>query len=349
MEKPPFFMGEIMTEHEAWVGQCHLQNIDDNSECRCLVAIWANSAETFHTNLTAQAEIQGWKVLWVEDVLSASQYLNRHATPLEIAPLARAVHPGHLVEFGRKTEASSPTEPAEHLMVAQHSFYPPPDQSDIPSWERKWIAPALKDLLFGPTADGETLNTYFIVDSALRKNVTGLFDLDDDVLDIPFQSLFNGEAAKDLRENAPYIIDMTLPDGAWDDRDRVPAFHIDFFARHWREKTGIFVRSRDDMRTVRTHFRKFTRVAMEEEGRWVYFRFADPRIISTFVEALDEDDLHKFLGTSTLITPAIDNDSEILEYRAAFPVGDNQRQALPERQFVSQPVTAGCTTIFMQR
>lgn len=318
-----------MAECEAWVGRCHLQEIANGKEYRCLAAVWADSAEAFHNALNQQAEAQGWQIIWAEEVLTVSQYLSRHGTPLLIAPVARAVHPGHLVEFGRKTETVPTKEPEQYLTIAEHSFFPLPDQPGIPSWERKWIAQDLKNQLFGQPKDGPALNTYLIVDAGLRKNVTGLFDLDDDVLDVPVQSLFSGQAAQNLRENAPYILDMTLPDGAWDDQGLVPAFHIDFFKRHWDEKTGICIRSREDMNTIRSHFRKFTRVAMEDDGRWVYFRFADPRIISTFIEALDEEDLHKFLGPSTLIVPASNSDSAFLEYRATRPIGDNQRRALP--------------------
>tara|TARA_R110000751_G_scaffold76844_4_gene154976 strand:- start:9987 stop:10283 length:297 start_codon:yes stop_codon:yes gene_type:complete len=61
-----------MTEFKAWIGQCHLQEIANGTEYRCLAAI----------------------------------------------------HPGHLVEFGRKTDMGSPDAPDAPLIAAQYSFCP---------------------------------------------------------------------------------------------------------------------------------------------------------------------------------------------------------------------------------
>ena len=89
------------------------------------------------------------------------------------------------------------------------------------------------------------IRTYFIVDAHLRRKITRIFDLDQEFKrrspgapDIPgpngnqgnieYQSLFKGQAQEDLKEVAPYLIDMTLPDQAYEDDQLVPYFHRDF-------------------------------------------------------------------------------------------------------------------------
>lgn len=317
-----------MSGFEAWIGNCDLRQIEGGGAHQCQAAVWADSADTFRARLAAYIWAQGYKLFWAEECHPVSQYLQRHGNPHKIGALARAVHEGHHVELSRLVAVgeTGESELENYLTITEHELEPLSDQTGIPFWDQEWIAPDLKDLLFGQPEDGPPLRTYFIVDATLRKNITGVFDLDSGMVDVPIQCLFKGDAAEELKEAAPYLIDMTLPEGAWDNRDLVPSFHKDFFKKHWGQPTGVFIRTPALMSEVWGHFRKFTRIQMEEDGRWVYFRFEDPRTVSTFVEALDEDDTHKFLGPHQLINPA---QTMLKAYNATNPIGENQRRALP--------------------
>ena len=200
------------------------------------------------------------------------------------------MHPQHRVELGPLRvigENGEPPPPPSYLTIREHHIEPLPDQSGIPFWDQEWIAPELKELLFGPSEEKETeLKTYFIVDAALRKKVTGFFDLDK--VKLPVRCLFKGEAAQTLKQHAPYLIDMSLPEGALEDRDLVPDFHKDFFKKHWEQGTGIFIRSKASMDQVLKHFRRFTRIQVEEDKRWVLFRFWDPRIAPHYFESIED-------------------------------------------------------------
>ena len=306
---------------EVWLGDCHLRAIggdgDDAAEVRCQAAVWADGFDTFRMRLMDHITTKGYRLLWLEEVHSAPHYLARHGGQQHrIGGLARAVHPGHFVELGPMHTIGDPAAeaaPQEYLTITEHDIAPLPDQSALPFWDRDWIAPGLKDLLFGQPGDGAKLRTYFIVDAILRKKITGVFDLDRASMDVPIQCLFKGDAAEELKEAAPYLIDMTLPDGAWDDRDQVPAFHKDFFAKHWDHNTGIFIRTPALFADVWGHFRKFTRVQMEEDERWVYFRFWDPRITPSYFESVrqipdraihwanlrNSSDIHSIIGNKT--------------------------------------------------
>ncbi len=120
------------------------------------------------------------------------------------------------------------------------------------------------DFLKEPDEGG--LKTYVIVDPTLRKAVSGLFDLD--VVDVKAQSLFDGRAAEENQEVAPYLVDATVPSA-----DQVPRFNRTFLHDHWGQNTGIVVRSHATFAEVRKHFRRFTKLKREGIDGWFFFRF----------------------------------------------------------------------------
>ncbi len=122
--------------------------------------------------------------------------------------------------------------------------------------------------------------TYLLVDGTLRKNVTGLFDLD--VVDVPTTCLFKGELSTDVEEAAPYLVDLTLPEDQSVAGQTAPAFHRDYFEKHWGRSTGVLVRTTASHDELRDHFRKFTKVQCENEDGWQFFRFWDPRIAAQY-------------------------------------------------------------------
>lgn len=267
-----------MSVFEAWIGNCHIIGTDNNKHSlKCYAAVWAQNRNGFEDTLREHFAAQSQKLLWVEEVFPIIQWLKRHGHHATVMALAKAVHEHHRVELGAFTKAGSepePIAPPEYLTITQHDIPPLPEQIGIPFWDKEWITPELKELLFGrPENSHGTLRTYFIVDAKLQKNVTGLFDPDG--LDVPIRCLFKGEAAEELKSVAPFLIDMTLPDGAWDNKDIVPDFHKKFFDKHWSHNTGIFIRTPASMDVVWNHFRKFTRVP-EESGEIVFFRFWVP-------------------------------------------------------------------------
>ena len=279
-----------MSVFEAWIGKCHIQDTqgDDEHSFECFAAVWTQNRDGFEVaiqqHLKSASDTEN--LLWAEDVFSVTQWLQKHGHNTAVMGLAKTVHDRHLVELGMYTAMGGDGEPApppEYLTIIEHEIPPLPAQEGVPFWDKEWITPKLKELVFGQPKDTkERLRTYFIVDAGARKNVTGVFDLDTDFVDVPIQCLFKGEKAEELKEVAPYLIDMTLPDGAWDNKDAVPDFHKSFFAKHWRQNTGMFIRTPALFADVWGHFRRFPRIQVEEDKRWVYFRFWDPRIAPSY-------------------------------------------------------------------
>lgn len=133
----------------------------------------------------------------------------------------------------------------------------------------------LNDILFGEARAAK--HCYLLIDPTLRKNVSGLFDLD--CVDVPVSCLFTGEAAVEMEEVAPYLLDLT--------QLAAPAlFHRDFFDRHWGAGTGVLVMSDTGMDGIKRHFRKFTKLRRTSDGNWYFFRFWDPAIAGVHLRTI---------------------------------------------------------------
>ena len=297
----------VLNEFEPWIADCHFQAVEGDAEYRCQAAIWANNSTEFRTRLDGHLAGGIYKTLWLEECLPANEYISRHGQQKKIGDLARAVHPGHVVELSQMLalEDGEEPEPESYLVIDEIEIAPLPDQTGIPFWDQEWISQELKELLFAQGESGPKLRTYCILDATLRKNITGVFDLDS--VDVPVKCLFKGEAAKEMQESAPYLLDMTLPEEAWDNRDLVPAFHRSFFERHWGQNTGIFIRTTALMSEVWNHFRKFTKAQVEADQRWVFFRFWDPRIAGPYFRGRksQKDSVEQWFGGRGLSGPDI--------------------------------------------
>ncbi len=280
-----------MAEFAPWVGKCQFQAINtcdaETPDFEAYVAVWTDSRDGFEAAINTHFEKNTHRLFWTEDVHPALSWLKKFGHNNTIIGLSKSVNEQNLVKMSKLADIDEHGQYLKdegYLTITEHDIPKLPEQEGIPFWEREWIVPELKELLFGQDENGEKIRTYFIVDATLRKNITGYFDLDS--LDVPVQCLFKGEAAEEMKEVAPYLIDMTLPDGAFDDKDKVPDFHKDFFKKHWGQNTGIFIRTMASMDDVWKHFRKFTKVQVEEDRRWVFFRFYDPRIAPSYFDSI---------------------------------------------------------------
>ena len=151
------------------------------------------------------------------------------------------------------------------LQVTTHAFTPVPDQTPVWPWDqRQWIDDDLKQILFrqdlppdqqyilGPIDPDNPplIRTYCIIDGWLRSQVNLFPDLDrtwrkyvvgtedtpgpnGNQHDIDVRCLFKGETQEELKDVAPYLVDMTLPDRAYQDDRYVPDFHRNFFNSIW--------------------------------------------------------------------------------------------------------------------
>ncbi|GAB3709558.1 hypothetical protein GCM10027592_45780 [Spirosoma flavus] len=98
-------------------------------------------------------------------------------------------------------------------------------------------------------------------------------------------SLYKGQSEKTLDIFAPYIftINPKMALANW------------YFSNGWGKAWGIILKSQANPREIYNHFRRFLLVKAED-GRELYFRFYDPRVLRVFLPTCDTSQLQEFFG-----------------------------------------------------
>jgi pSer/pThr/pTyr-binding forkhead associated (FHA) protein len=101
----------------------------------------------------------------------------------------------------------------------------------------------------------------------------------------PFESLLNGQEGQDLAHFAPYL--ARLPEGS---------LLLETLVRQgWGNSWGVYLTSHRTLKEVQNHIRRFLRVRLPE-GREVYFRYYDPRVLRLFLPTCRPDEINRFFG-----------------------------------------------------
>ena len=97
--------------------------------------------------------------------------------------------------------------------------------------------------------------------------------------------LYRQELTPDMAEVAPYLVrlDPGAPLADWVIREG--------WGKHW----GIFALCAEDGRAMRRHFRQFVLVE-SPEGKPLYFRFYDPRVLRAFLPTCSGAELAELFG-----------------------------------------------------
>jgi hypothetical protein len=95
--------------------------------------------------------------------------------------------------------------------------------------------------------------------------------------------LYKGALDEDVQEVAPYLVSV--------DTQLLDWMLETFDTRPW----GVFVVSTADLRTLRQHLRDLL-VVEGIDGEPMYFFFYDPRVLSTFIDTCDAEELEELYG-----------------------------------------------------
>lgn len=147
--------------------------------------------------------------------------------------------------------------------------------------EKKTVPDALRKILFedplvlkqdhDPKQQIAQMHTYAILDGAKVPQLSLMLEASG----LPHRCLFRGTAFKELKDVAPWIVQL----------EEGNAFCRHLFTSgkaHWQlwdKAPGIFLRSRASLDALWRHVRKFTRI-QDETGKWFYFRFYDPTCVA---------------------------------------------------------------------
>lgn len=97
--------------------------------------------------------------------------------------------------------------------------------------------------------------------------------------------LYEGDSERFLGTVAPWLFDFE------EDSEFAGWLAENSSADSW----GIFLRSNADPNELYRHLRKFL-IVTTEDGRELYFRFYDPRVLRVFLPTCDKDQLAEFFG-----------------------------------------------------
>lgn len=99
------------------------------------------------------------------------------------------------------------------------------------------------------------------------------------------ECLYFGQLAPDMAEVVPYLV-WLQPDAP---------FTQWVLEKGWGGHWGIFAASYEGLRTLRQHFRCFTKVR-GPDGKRFLFRFYDPRVLRTFLPTCTPEEAEEFFG-----------------------------------------------------
>jgi hypothetical protein len=120
-------------------------------------------------------------------------------------------------------------------------------------------------------------------------------------------SLYRGDAEERFADIAPYLLHLT--------DTTLFEWVTEYAATHgW----GIFVLSPIGFDALRTHLRKFLKV-LGPDGRRLYFRFYDPRVLPVFLPTCDRAQLEQFFGPVLAYGTAVADGGVVCHRRQGAP------------------------------
>jgi hypothetical protein len=102
---------------------------------------------------------------------------------------------------------------------------------------------------------------------------------------LPYECLFAGDIPYELAQAAPYLVHL----------DPGAAFTRWLIEEGWGKSFGIFAWTRADTETLRRHFRRLLQIK-DEDGRRLFFRYYDPRVLRLYLPTCTAAELHEVLG-----------------------------------------------------
>jgi Domain of unknown function (DUF4123) len=117
-----------------------------------------------------------------------------------------------------------------------------------------------------------------------------------------FVCLYRGELEPDIAEVAPYLVRLEpgTPFTDW------------LLMEGWGKSFGVYVRSVAAMDVLRRHFRRFLRVK-DPQGKTLYFRFYDPRVLRNFLPTCNLEELETLFGPLSCYLCEGDSPDSLLE------------------------------------
>ena len=122
-----------------------------------------------------------------------------------------------------------------------------------------------------------------------------------------YQSLFEGDRGKELAPFGPWLV-------------RVPRWSDlldELVSEGWGNSWGVYLTSKLLFAEVRKHLRRFLEVKLPD-GRAVYFRYYDPRVIRTYLQTCTAKEVSEFLGPFDRYLAESADVASVLEFAPSY-------------------------------
>lgn len=146
---------------------------------------------------------------------------------------------------------------------------------------------------------GRPVTLFAVLDAAREPRVPALLAASGE----PHQSLYEGAKGDELADVAPYLVQLSKESPLLETLAR------DGWGRSW----GVFIESDQPFKEVRRQLRRFLMVE-SEDGRELYFRFYDPRVLRVFLDACSPREAVEFLGPVGAYLVESEDGASLLRY-----------------------------------
>jgi hypothetical protein len=145
---------------------------------------------------------------------------------------------------------------------------------------------------------------------------------------IDYRSLFLGELVPELAVASPYLVHL----GSLSRETRYILEH------GWGNSWGVFVRADILLQDLRRHFRTILQVE-DENGRRLFFRFYDPRVLRAYLPTCTPQELRTVFGPIDSFSMENETGEALLEFSV-----DRDRLDKTVRVVIPPGTTAGTRT-----
>jgi hypothetical protein len=120
--------------------------------------------------------------------------------------------------------------------------------------------------------------------------------------DCEWVCLYRGDAAVTMAEVAPYLVEL-------DPHARFTSWLLE---KGWGNSWGVFVHATVAIERLQAHFRRLV-MAQMPDGKMVYFRFYDPRVMRAYLPTCTRKELEILFGPAGLLMLE-DEGAELLRF-----------------------------------
>ena len=192
--------------------------------------------------------------------------------------------------------------------------------------------------LFGdvPSENETPLGTFALLDGAKFPDLIETLE----ATDLDYRCLFKGDSFDEMADVAPWLVELppnhtfTRSLFTHDPENPMP-WHL------WTAEPGIYFRAHATLDDLWRHFRKFTRI-QDEDGKWFYFRFWEPRAFREIVAQYAHRGLFALkdeLEIKSVIAPTIEHTTILRIPSVKRPEPDPKILPLSMRSAFDQSIT----------